>query len=300
MTKRAAVSLCLVLVSLVTALVGAGCGASNALDPVATAATTSNAAPGYRMTFLMNVTSSVLPQPIVATGGGTFDARDHAAQFNLNMAIPAMLGGSGGSFNMAMIMRDGAMYIRMPSMLSSKLPGGRPWMKIEISKMAKSMGMPGLSSMLNGAGMTDPSQFLQYLRGESGNVTKVGTDTVDGVSTTHYRATVDMAKAIKRLSGNDSAAAQRLEQTMMNDLHTHVLPMDVWIDSNHLVRRIALHMSFTVPTTTQSLAMSMQFDIPEYGPQSEPQAPPAGQVTDMSSMLGNRSGSGTTSGSLLG
>ena len=287
MTKRAAVSICLVLLSLATALLGAGCGSSS-VDPVASAATTSNSAPGYRMTFVMNMTSSALPQPIVMTGSGTFDTRDHAAQMGFDMALPELrkiMPASGGTFHMEMIFRDRAMYMRMPSAMVSKLPGGRPWLKLDISKLAAASGMPGLSSMFGGPGMQDPSQFLQYLRGVSGSVTKVGSDTVAGVPSTHYRATIDLSKAISRLSGHNAADARQLGRQLKSALRSNQMPMDVWIDSNHYVRRIVLHMNMALQTG-QPMAMSMRLTVPVYGPQPEPQAPPAGQVTDLSSMLG--------------
>ena len=51
--------------------------------------------------------------------------------------------------------------------------------------------MPGL-------GQSDPPQFLAYLETVSAGVTKVGTETMRGVDTTHYHATLDLAKAVDR------------------------------------------------------------------------------------------------------
>jgi hypothetical protein len=287
MTKRAAVSICVVLLSLATALVGAGCGASNPFDPVATAATTSNSSPGYRMTFVMRMTSSALPQPIVATGNGVVDTHDRAMQMGLDMSVPELakvMPSSGGTLHLDMVLRDMTLYMRMPAVLTSKLPGGRPWIKLDLAKLASAMGVPGLSSMFGGPGMDDPSQFLQYLRGVSGGVTKVGSDSVAGVQTTHYRANIDLAKAIDRLSGTNAAAARRLGEMLKSVLSGKSVPVDVWIDSRHYVRRMSFHMNMSMPMG-QSMAMSMQLTIPQYGPQAEPQAPPASQVTDLSSLM---------------
>lgn len=262
----------------ITALAAAGCGSST-IDPVATAATTSNGAAGYRMTFVMNMTSSALPQPIAMTGSGSVDAAHHAGTVAFDMSIPELrqlLPSSGGTLHMDIIIRGSTLYMRLPAAIGSKLPGGKPWWKIDLSQAHSAI--PGLSS-LGAPGFQDPSQFLQYLRGAAGGVTKVGTDTVAGVSTTHYRATIDLSKAIDRLPAKSRATARNL----LAMVHATKLPADVWIDSNNLVRRMAFSMNMAV-AGGQSLSMHMQLTIPQYGPQPEPAAPPANQVSDMSSL----------------
>jgi hypothetical protein len=61
--------------------------------------------------------------------------------------------------------------------------------------------------------------------------------------------------------------------------HIHTLPVNVWIDGHHLVRRMQL--SFNETVAGQSLSTAMRIDIPEYGPQPAPQLPPASQVADL-------------------
>src|SRR5690242_12065624 len=80
----------LVVAALAVAGAGAisGCGASNAIDPVAKAADASAAAPGYRMTFSMRVNSGLLPGAVSVTGSGSFDPPAHAGSFGLRMALP--------------------------------------------------------------------------------------------------------------------------------------------------------------------------------------------------------------------
>jgi hypothetical protein len=204
------------------------------------------------------------------------------------MSIPqlkAVMPASGGALHMNIILRDRTLYMRMPAILAAKLPGSRPWLKLDASKLGSGMGTGGLGSLFDSPGMQDPSQFLQYLRGVSGNVTKVGTDVVGGVRTTHYRASIDLEKALSRLSGSNAAAGRRLGQLFKALLHSGQLPVDVWIDSSDHVRRMAFHMNASVGSG-QSMTMAMQLTIPQYGPQPEPQAPPAGQVTDLGSMMG--------------
>ena len=62
-------------------------------------------------------------------------------------------------------------------------------------------------------------------------MTKVGTETLDGVETTHYTATLDPAKI------PNGARLQKLTGASYQ-------PVDVWIDSDDHVRR--LHMAYSM------------------------------------------------------
>jgi len=267
-----------------------GCGSSsvsNALDPVAQAASASTSTAGYRMNLSMQMTSPALPGGITASGTGSFDVRDHAGAFNLRMTLPdvpqltQVLGSNGLSIQE--ILSGMVVYVRMPQALASKLPAGKPWVKIDVAKQAASMGMPGLQSLTSSPFSSDPSQLLQYLRSVSGGVTKVGTATVAGFHTTEYKGTVDLSKVADKVPTTNRAAIRQTIQQMENLTHVKSLPVEVWIDNSHLVRKMALQMNITEPTG-MSLGMAMQLVIPVYGPQPRPVPPPASQVNDLSAL----------------
>src|SRR5437763_17124499 len=92
----------------------------------------------------------------------------------------------GGNFNITELIDGTTFYMRFPPALASKLPGGKQWLKFDIAKLASAGGVPGLGSLLNNPTSGNPAQLLQYLKASSGGVTKVGTQTVDGVPTTIY------------------------------------------------------------------------------------------------------------------
>jgi len=305
MTKRVAVSICLVLLSLATALLGAGCG-SSAIDPVASAATTSNAAPGFRMDISMRMDMSGLPQgqnvAITATGEGVMDTRDRAGAMNLTMQLPnlpSVTGALGGasSITLKYLIHGRVIYMHVPAALVSKVPGARPWVKLDLSKLASNMGLGGLPS-LNNPTLEDPSQMLSYLRGVSGHVTTVGTDTVAGVKTTHYRASIDLNRVADEAPPSDRATARSSIQRLEALTHLTSIPVDLWIDGQHFVRRMTMNLKLSVLGTI-GMHMNLQVTMPEYGPQPVPAFPPASQVTDLSSMMG-AGGSAGSSGSLFG
>ena len=63
------------------------------------------------------------------------------------------------------------------------------------------------------------------------------------------------------------------------------MPVDAWIDSAHLVRRIALNFSEQVPSSSQQVNLAMQVNFISYGPQPSPAIPPASQTTNLLTLL---------------
>ncbi len=267
------------LVALAACLVAlTGCGGSNVIDPVAQAATISNAAPGFRMTMSMQI-SVPTSAAVTATGSDVFDVKGRTGSFALDMNVPQGLSGSsGGTMHIAEIIRPGAIYMKLPGSVTGALSGGKPWVKIDLAKVAAASGMSGLSSLTQNPLSSDPSQFLQYLRGVSGNVTVVGGDWVDNQATTHYRATIDLNKLADSLPSSLQATVKRSLGMLQSLAHVSGLPLDVWIDNHHLVRRIELSFGATGALAGAGVSMTMQIDFPQYGPQAPPALPPADQV----------------------
>jgi hypothetical protein len=215
------------------------------------------------------------------------------------MNLGAIAGASAalGSSNLQMqeVIDGATIYIKLPAGLASKIPGSKPWLKMDLSKLGAAAGIPGLSSLTGGTASQDPSQFLQYLTAVSGGVTKIGTEQVNGQQTTHYRATIPLDKVLGALPASQRAQAQQTIASLEKAAGVHAIPVDVWIDSSHLVRR--LDMAFTEHVQGQPLTTNMQIDIPQYGPQPAPQTPAAGDTVDMSSLL---SGLGGLAGAAAG
>src|SRR2546421_8532140 len=131
------------------------------------------------MTMNVQTSSPALPSRITATGSGVFDVRDKSGSFALSMdlgngpQVTQVLGGS--TLKIEEILKWPAIYMKLPDAIMSKLPGGgKPWLKIDLTKAAAAAGVPGLSSLTSNPASSDPSQFLQYLRAVSGAITNVG------------------------------------------------------------------------------------------------------------------------------
>ena len=102
-----------------------------------------------------------------------------------------------GQGEISMVILPSAFYMQLPK--SAGLPTGKKWLKIDGSgsdPASRAFG-PLLDQMRQSF---DPEANLQLL-GAATSVEAAGTDEIDGVETTRYDATVDLAKAAKTIKG---------------------------------------------------------------------------------------------------
>jgi hypothetical protein len=163
---------------------------------------------------------------------------------------------------------DFVVYLNLGA-LSSEIPGGKQWVRLDISKLGKSRGLD-FDKLLSGSGL-QPTDLLSLLKTDGATVSKVGSDKVDGVAATHYHVVVDMAKALK---------ARGLTSPMLAGVAAEMptIPEDVWIGKDGLVHRIKL--SFGLDQQGKHLQMSLAMDLYDYGTDVTIAAPPASDVFD--------------------
>lgn len=129
----------------------------------------------------ITASATVAGQPLTVTGAGDFDNTTHQGSAHADFSVAGLTGTIDEVFDGTTI------YMRSP-LFSDGLPKGKTWLKLDLQKALASKGID-FSSLLS----QDPAQTLGQLQA-SGSVTTIGTETVDGVSTTHYRATIDPSK----------------------------------------------------------------------------------------------------------
>ena len=100
---------------------------------------------------------------------------------------------------------------------------------------------------------------------------------MDGVETTLYHADLNLDQIANALPAADQQAARAALAG------AGTLPIDVWIDAAHLVRRMQMTFDATL-SSGQSLHFGMTADISDYGPQPRPALPPAADVQDISAL----------------
>jgi hypothetical protein len=282
-------------VLLITAGMIAGCGgsgpstttsstASVSLADLSRAADVSAAASGYRTVMTMHQTVPGLGQ-LTLTGTGSFDKQQQGSM-NMTIKIPgAAAAALGSALQVAMVIDHGTVYMKLPTSLTSRLPGIKPWLQLNLNQ-AGAGSNSGISSLLSSSRqLSDPSQYFQWLHAVAGSSLKnLGTATVDGVHTTHYHAEVGLSQLSQAFrSGNQPALAQA-EAQLRKTIAGGKVPIDVYIDSSNLVRRIVINEAAKVDGKTESSAITL--DFPQYGSQPAPTVPPSNQITNFRALSG--------------
>lgn len=161
---------------------------------------------------------------------------------------------------------DYVVYLRIP-FLSSQLPGGMPWIKLDLSTLGKSAGVD-LGKLMSGSEL-QPNDVLSMLEAEGANVTAVGPANVDGGAARQYRVTIDTAKALRSEGLQDSPLLSEIPAQLKT------ITYNVWIGKDGLVRRVA----FDVPVKHGPQA-AMTMDLYDYGTHVSIAAPPSSEVFD--------------------
>jgi hypothetical protein len=166
--------------------------------------------------------------------------------------------------------------MRIP-FLNASLPGVKPWLKLDLDRSARSSGLDFSGFLQLGRG-GDPTQTLRYLRA-AGDVKRVGTETVRGVETTHYHATIDLEKVPSTVRPADRARTRRAVRRLEQVTGLRSLPVDVWADAQDRVRRLRIDEALNLGTGTAEMTVDSQ--LYDFGVPVEVTLPPASDVTDL-------------------
>ena len=186
----------LALLGIAVAFAGCGGGSNTSgSGPVAAAASKTEQAGGLHVAIGIHVTSRAFPGGSAELDGtGAFDGSAGTLALDMTPLLrqtgaPA---GIDGHVKEILLQEKGdpVMYLNLP-FLAAHLPAGKSWIRLDLKKAGAALSQ-NFNALFNQANQT-PSESLELIRG--GTFTKVGTETVDGVTTTHYKGTIDLAKA---------------------------------------------------------------------------------------------------------
>ena len=248
---------------------GCGSGGSLALDPVASAAGRTLDKGTGRFDLQTTFTLPLLGR-VSVSGEGSFDNAKQAMDVTMN--VKGVGTGMPGSVELRLLYP--ALYLRTDGLLpmGGQLPNGKSWVKIDAERTLKNLGVD-LGQL--GAGQS-PTGVLAWLRGST-NTKKVGTETIDGVPTTHYRGTIDAQDALDRTTAKERKALQRLlDGAKARGVDATSATFDVWVGDDGLVRRL-----------TQAIGSvgNVTMTFSGYGEPVHIEAPAADETADLSGMV---------------
>lgn len=279
MRRLTARAVCFTLVAL-----AAGCGSSaSAFEVVTKAPDATISESTAKVAMTVDVAGGTTRQ-FTMKADGAIDFVRKATAMTLDMSDTlGTIGVSPGDATIEMRGQGTAVYMRSPLFARTGGIEAGKWLKLDFNELSKAQGLD--LSQLTQAGSNDPRQGLAFLEGATeGGVDDLGNQDVRGVDTTHYRAEVDLEKALSR-SGSiiDPGAFRQFIAT----LGTRTVEIDVWIDGDNRVRRIRLPLPLPkVGTATGSGQITMTMEYFDFGTPVDVAVPPDRDVVDFRQVLG--------------
>jgi hypothetical protein len=246
-----------------------GCGASQVADPVARAASTTLGAEGYKMSAVMTITGTAAP--VTASMSGGIDTTANSGTMTIDETV------DGQRIHAPMIFSQLNLWMRSAAIAgAARRTGGKAWIYVDMTKALGAVGVGSLPSTVN------PSQFLSYLNTVGAAPTRVGSLAIHGVQTTEYRAVVNLDRY-----GQQNHVPAKTIASLESAMGGHTLPVEVWVDTQHRVRRI--HVAFPECVEGSKLQFSMTMGIYGFGPQPQVQIPSRSSVYNLTPLLASES-----------
>jgi hypothetical protein len=258
-----------VVVAILVAAALAGCGSSGSTptvssDDVTLAAYRSTHGPGFKFTLDMKVSAE--GEDVLISGDGVIDERQLRGTMSMHAA----------GTTIREIIDNPYVYIQVPGDSGDDGEWQRARMDVYTAAASGS-----------GAATSDPAHTLDLLRA-SGDVERVGTDTVRGQPSVHYRAIVKLDQIGKTGTSAARDAAQRNAAMLKRVTGSDTLPMDVYINKQGRVSRLAFDLDVCTEGATASLSLTM--DMYDYGRQDIGDLPAPDKVKDITDELRDKAG----------
>jgi hypothetical protein len=169
-----------------------------------------------------------------------------------------------------MLFVDGAYYYDVDPQPAGPLKG-KEWMRIDASAVFGDKGAQAFS----GGGGGSPAASMRSLK-YANNVEDLGKETVDGQSTTHYRARIDQAQMgkFKDAYGDADSLAGSVTGGASS------MTMDIWVGGKDLPVRLKQKIG----------AMTVTMDFEKFGKTAVVKAPPAAETGDLSEAVKGTAG----------
>jgi hypothetical protein len=256
------------IVAVVALLVVPGILNRGGKNPVADAAEATSNAPGVQFTFSGRAQG---PVAMSMSGKGAMNGETNRASIEMSASGSTAAGARG--FSLQEVLDDGDLYLHSPE-LGAAFGGSERWLLMRSEALGNL-----LQGDASGTGMSaSPTQQLDALKDASYQVAEVGSERVNGVATTHYRALIDVGKLTEQLKDEVDGEFGDLIDRSMGEISSATV--DVWIDANGLLRR---ETSNSTMGSLGSFAMTMDFS--HYGSRPDIQVPPSPDVYDATPLM---------------
>ncbi|HEU5158782.1 MAG TPA: hypothetical protein VFU43_17420 [Streptosporangiaceae bacterium] len=225
----------------------------------------------YKADFTMSVGTQQGAMNMHALG--QFRLRPSLA-FTMNVDKMSMGGQSMPIGAIQVVYLDKVIYMKSAQL--SQATGGKPWIKMDLGKQAQQSGF-SLDALMNQSQQVNPAEQTKMLTA-SKDVKQVGTETINGVKTTHYAGSITVSEAMAKL---DAKTRQQLRKVYEQAGATKIF-FDLWADGQQLPRKLTTKLAIPQGNTTNTIIYT------DYGSPVNVSAPPADQVGDYRGLTNGR------------
>ncbi|MFJ6914419.1 DUF1396 domain-containing protein [Streptomyces sp. NPDC101133] len=193
----------------------------------------------------------------------------------MSMKMTALDQGAEGTAEIRLV--DKAMYIGGGPEAAKEMDGKR-WIKFDLS----GTGVDEQMNQMGSASQADknPATESTFLTGAK-DVEKVGTETVEGVKTTHYKGTVTLADLEKTIGDEGEATREKRQKSLeqYEKMGVDKLTMDMWVDGDDRTKQ------FRMRADADKGPLDMTFTFLGVNEPVKVSAPPAAEVADLAEMM---------------
>ncbi|MBF9067947.1 LolA-like protein [Streptacidiphilus fuscans] len=257
------VALALVGVSACSAAKQVAAGAAAPLVSVADAMSLTTKATQQFSSAHVSMTEhiSAKGKSMALTGSGALSWKPLAMDMTMNSSQFSQL----GTDSVHMLMSGTTMYMNVGDTGAAQL-GGKHWMKMDFTEL----GAAGkaMAEQMDKSSGNDPSTQIKLFT-SSGDIHRVGTATVDGVQTTHYAGTVELAKLANSQDANIRSVLAQDTQLGLTSIN-----VDLWVDGQN--RPVRVHQT-TSPGA--AVGFDIQVDYADFSTSPVTVTPPSASDT---------------------
>lgn len=145
--------------------------------------------------------------------------------------VPSIKTGGTTTAGFNEVLVDNTLYLKIPALTKT---AGKPWVSFSLDQLGQATGID-VKAMEDQGHQADPALNAKMLTA-SKDVHSVGKETVNGVSTTHYKGTIALSEGLSKLGTDERTQAQKIfGQTGLDKLS-----FNTWIDGQRLPRKMTL------------------------------------------------------------
>ncbi len=212
-------------------------------------------------TFL--VSSPELGEDMTITISGAFDSPNEAATMEMDFGDLTGLGAGQDVPPEAMAMFDEPMRMitigdvtwMQWSLLSMLGVESGMWLETDSDNPGESVGFENP--------IDAPVDLLSRFADADATIEDLGSETLRGVETTHYLATVDLVHLAETMSAEELA---ELHEDFGSPDELPLLPIDIWIDADGRLHKFEMHLdASTFDASAETGSMTMTYEIFDHG-----------------------------------